>query len=241
MGACVSVHKDPDSTMKFRLSFGSKTDNLVIPSPVKNKPLVNVNYPIAEGGLKSQRSTSQVQQPTAARDFGSKEDAFFDSQPWLDSDCDDDFFSVNGDFTPSRGSTPVHHNFSAGLPRIDKAHFDDKTPGSVPQPSLKKSLSELFQENSRNKEVGEQDIIGNQNGVNGKTEAKNGLPPRSANSTPFASGSNSVCSTERTPNIRDYMMEKEEPMESMRCCLPRVLSSRNFSGRKTMSPARSMG
>lgn len=27
---------------------------------------------------------------------GSKEDAFFDSKPWLDSDCDDDFFSVNG-------------------------------------------------------------------------------------------------------------------------------------------------
>lgn len=27
---------------------------------------------------------------------GSKEDAFFDSKPWLDSDCEDDFFSVNG-------------------------------------------------------------------------------------------------------------------------------------------------
>lgn len=26
----------------------------------------------------------------------SKDEAFFDSQPWLDSDCDDDFLSVNG-------------------------------------------------------------------------------------------------------------------------------------------------
>lgn len=31
---------------------------------------------------------------------GSKEETFFDSQPWLDSDCDDDFFSVNGGKNP---------------------------------------------------------------------------------------------------------------------------------------------
>lgn len=27
---------------------------------------------------------------------GSKEENFYDSQPWLESDCEDDFFSVNG-------------------------------------------------------------------------------------------------------------------------------------------------
>lgn len=27
---------------------------------------------------------------------GSKDETFFDSQPWLESDCEDDFFSVNG-------------------------------------------------------------------------------------------------------------------------------------------------
>lgn len=27
---------------------------------------------------------------------GSKEEVFFDSQAWLDSDCDDDFHSVRG-------------------------------------------------------------------------------------------------------------------------------------------------
>ncbi|KAG5534726.1 hypothetical protein RHGRI_022748 [Rhododendron griersonianum] len=241
MGACVSIHKNPESNMKFRLSLGSKTENLVIPSPVKDKPTVNGNFPIADGGLKSQWSTSQP--PPTVRDIGSKEEAFFDSQPWLDSDCDDDFVSVNGDFTPSRGSTPVHHSFSAGPPRLDKAHFDAKTPDSKPTPSPKKRLSELFRESfQKNEEVGEQNIISNQNGVNGKTEAKSpkfGLPPRSANSTPFASGANSVCSTERTPTIGDYVIEKEEPMGSMRCCIPGVLSSRGFSGRKT--PPRSIG
>jgi len=29
-------------------------------------------------------------------DTGSKEEAFFDSKGWLDSDCEDDFYSVNG-------------------------------------------------------------------------------------------------------------------------------------------------
>lgn len=27
---------------------------------------------------------------------GSKEETFFDSRAWLDSDCEDDFYSVNG-------------------------------------------------------------------------------------------------------------------------------------------------
>jgi len=27
---------------------------------------------------------------------GNKEEMFFDSRAWLDSDCEDDFFSVNG-------------------------------------------------------------------------------------------------------------------------------------------------
>lgn len=150
---------------------------------------------------------------------------------------------LDADFTPSRGSTPVHHSFSAGPPRLDKTHFDAKTPGSEPPPSPKKRLSELFRESfQKNKEVGEQNIISNQNGVNGKTEAKSpkfGLPPRSANSNHFASGANSVCSNERTPTIGYYVIEKEEPMGSMRCCIPRVLSSRGFSGRKI--PPRSIG
>ena len=31
---------------------------------------------------------------------GSKEETFFDTQPWLESDCDDDFFSVKGGKNP---------------------------------------------------------------------------------------------------------------------------------------------
>jgi hypothetical protein len=52
--------------------------------------------------------------------FGSKEETFFDSKGWLDSDSDSDFQSVSGDFTPYRGSTPVHHKFSTGSPKVNK-------------------------------------------------------------------------------------------------------------------------
>lgn len=37
---------------------------------------------------------------------GSKEESFFDSQAWFESDCEDDFFSVNG------GKKPLQHEHS---------------------------------------------------------------------------------------------------------------------------------
>ncbi|GFY83168.1 hypothetical protein Acr_02g0014080 [Actinidia rufa] len=242
MGACVSVRKKPDSAMKLRLSFGSKTDKLVIPSPVKDKPLVNGDRPIAaDGAIQSQWSKSHP--VIAVRDFGSKEETFFDSQPWLESDCDDDFFSVKGDFTPSRGNTPVHHS-SAGTPLANRANFDDKTtPGSKPEPSPRKRLSELFRESlGGNQDFNNLIASDSQNGVNGKIEPKTtvlGLPPR-PDSTPFASGANSMCSSERTPN-GNYGPAKEKPIEPVQCCLPRMLSCRSFSERKKMSsPARNI-
>ncbi|KAI8533430.1 hypothetical protein RHMOL_Rhmol10G0009400 [Rhododendron molle] len=235
MGACVSVHKD------------SKTDKLVIPEPIKEKPIVNGDRPIVEGGLKSQWSQSHPVTATV-HSFGSKEEAFFDSQPWLESDCDDDFVSVNGDFTPSRGSTPVHQSFSARTLRVDAALFDDKTPSSKPEPSptSKKKLAELFRDSIRNKQdINDQTISGNQNGVNGKVEDKVttlGLPPRPANGIPFVSGADSASSSERTP-YSDYTSEKEkQPIKSVQCCLPRMLSTRSYrERRKKMSPTPSLG
>ncbi|KAG8064375.1 hypothetical protein GUJ93_ZPchr0004g38735 [Zizania palustris] len=43
---------------------------------------------------------------------GSKDEWFFEAKPWLDSDSEDDFHSVRGDFTPSRGTTPDHQRQS---------------------------------------------------------------------------------------------------------------------------------
>ncbi|KAK2992874.1 hypothetical protein RJ640_028116 [Escallonia rubra] len=230
MGSCVSAHRDPESAMRLRITFGSKSDKLVIPpSPVKDKPLINGDQPVNDVVLKSHWSPSRP--VTSFRDFGSKEEAFFDSQAWLESDCEDDFMSVKGDFTPSRGSTPVHHSFSAGPPRPNRAVFEDQIP-SKPELSptdKKKRLSDLFKESlPSNQDGDEQSTLGNEDGTGEKT------------GTPYIFGANSVSTSERTPN-GDIKPGRVRSLRAAQCCLPRLVSSRSFSERKKMSPAPIVG
>ncbi|GMJ04340.1 hypothetical protein HRI_004103200 [Hibiscus trionum] len=215
MGSCVSVHKAPqESAMKLGLSFHSKTDSLIIPpSPVKEKSSANAHFALTS------------QSPYSFKDFGSKEETFFDSRAYLESDCEDDFFSVNGDFTPSRGNTPVHHSFSMGTPQVNKATVDG-SPLSVSETSpmgKKKKLLELFRESVRETgDVNELNTSSNQDVSNG---------------TPYVSGVNSLCSSERIAN-GDSPMFKEKPLKSMQRCLPSFVSCSSFNERKKkMSPA----
>ncbi|XP_076926665.1 uncharacterized protein LOC143589931 [Bidens hawaiensis] len=127
MGGCVSNHQKPSAM---------KVTGLFAPS---NNDVHNINGDLA--------ACSPAKSTTAFKDFGSKDETFFDTQAWLDSDCDDDFMSVKGEFTPSRGNTPVHHNFSAG---------NNKPPVAVspsqPSPNgqeKKMRLSDLFKDNLR--------------------------------------------------------------------------------------------
>lgn len=143
---------------------------------------------------------------------------------------------ISADFTPSRGSTPVHQNF-AGTPRVNR------TPGSTPgRPPIgkKMKLAELFRQSAKEDSEDQhhdEHTQGSQNAANGKTGVKTTildvLP--STDDTHYISGANSMCSSERTTN-GDSIMEK--PMKSIECCLPRLVSSRVFSERKKkMSPA----
>ncbi|CAN6248289.1 unnamed protein product, partial [Urochloa humidicola] len=71
---------------------------------------------------------------------GSKDESFFEARPWLDSDSEDDFYSVR-DFTPSRSSTPDH-------PRLITS-FSGRVPVDRSKPSLiqkKQRLLDLLQE-----------------------------------------------------------------------------------------------
>ncbi|CAN1273385.1 Uncharacterized protein At3g27210 [Linum perenne] len=209
MGSCVSsLHKG--SAMKMGLSFGSKPEKLVLPdSPVKDKHVVT-------------SATAPLDLPiNRFNSYGSKEESFFDSQPWLESDGEDDFHSVRGDFTPSRGSTPVHHSFSAGTPQHNKPVAEAIPSYSMPEvsPSGKKRLSDLFKDSMRENNRNMSDFL-----------------PKSGDSTPYVSGVNSVCSSERTPNREALVNEKS--FKSMQCCLPSIISRRSFSDRKKrMSPA----
>ena len=156
----------------------------------------------------------------------------------------------NADFTPSRGSTPIHPSLlSVGIPRGANTDFsNDKTPGTIAESSpgdRKKRLAELFQESlGRDQDFDFQNTSAsaNQNGMNGEIENRTtirGILPRSRDGTPFVSGTNSMCSSERTPNDDSSSRpEKEKSTMSVRCCLPRMLSSRIARERKErMSPA----
>ncbi|KAJ7970675.1 F-box domain containing protein [Quillaja saponaria] len=210
MGSCASLHRKSEADMKLRFSFGSKTDKLVIPpSPIKDKAN-NGNFLIDDLALKSKWSPSRS--TTNFTDYGSKEEAFFDSQAWLDSDCDDDFYSVNGEFTPSRGNTPVHHSFALGTPQ-GKVVYENSTPGSIAERSpteKKKNLLELFRDSVRD----DQDVD-DQN----------------------TSGTDSVCSSERIVS-GDSSSIREKSIKSVQCCLPSFVSCRSFSGRRrNINPA----
>uniref|UniRef100_A0A0E0KPM5 Uncharacterized protein n=1 Tax=Oryza punctata TaxID=4537 RepID=A0A0E0KPM5_ORYPU len=71
---------------------------------------------------------------------GSKDESFFEARPWLDSDSEDDFHSVRGDFTPSRGTTPDHQRQSPFAGRIS---VDRSEPSLIEK---KQRLLELLQE-----------------------------------------------------------------------------------------------
>lgn len=122
--------------------------------------------------------------------------------------------------------------------------MEGRPPGSIPEPSpagKKKRLAELFQESSReDQDVNDVHTSGNQSITSGKMEVKPTILdvlPKSGNGTPFVSGTNSVCSSERTAN-GDALIEREKSIKSVQCCLPSLISCRSFSERKKkMSPA----
>ncbi|XP_076908082.1 uncharacterized protein At3g27210-like [Bidens hawaiensis] len=197
MGSCVSTQQR-SSAMKVQV--------------------VNIDKPPADLASKRPRSPAKSL-PSSFRDnYSSKEETFFDSHAWLDSDCDDDFMSVNGEFTPSRGSTPVHHNFSSGNNKPHSAVFP--CPPSPSGSEKKIRLSDLFKDSLRagNYEFeNEQDGEQVQKGANLKAES------------PL------VQDTEVVTNNGHGLKIKRERFGR---CFPALLSSRSSStnGRKMMSP-----
>ncbi|XP_008794575.2 uncharacterized protein At3g27210-like [Phoenix dactylifera] len=239
MGSCVSVQKNTDSAMGFRLGLGSKAKRFFIPSPAKEKPL-NGQSPVGGFDFKSKVVDSGL--GLRSTEFGSREEIFFDSRGWLESDCEDDFYSVNGEFTPSRGSTPNYQTSTAATTRLNNAFFADKFPDSKsePSPTGRRKLADLLQETSNGEKDVEQNASEKKIEMNGKPDGYKinfHQPPKSLDGTPYT-GVNSVYSNEATAT-RDSKNRKERTWRNAHCCLPSLVQTSSFDEtheRQKMSP-----
>ncbi|KAF9607707.1 hypothetical protein IFM89_038247 [Coptis chinensis] len=222
MGSCASVYKKEDA---------AKND----------KPINGECPPVSVLSFKSQSSPMLPQ--TGFRDFGSKEEIFFDSQAWLESDCDDDFLSVNGDFipscgnTPSRGNTPNHQSSFIGTPQLNKTIFMGTAENMKPEFSptgKKKKLSDLFRESFQVDEDS-----GDRNTDDGTLEVKPtklGIQSNASHESPYTSGANSDSNSKKTPS-RDSISERVKSSRTgHQCCLPSLVPNRRSSEKKMLTP-----
>ncbi|KAD7478713.1 hypothetical protein R6Q59_005533 [Mikania micrantha] len=186
MGACISSHHKASAT-KLQPSFDPtvKPDHssVIHPSPGTGKPSAMVEHVAVE----SQLPPSPSPAPATVSEFGSKEETFFDTQAWIDSDYEDEFMSVNGEFTPSRGNTPVHPSLNQGTPRLnvgvtftDHIGPHDSTSEPSPTPTEKRRrLLDLFKESRRDKHDSNFEIVEPSNKDGKMGSDKDGLKPKS--------------------------------------------------------------
>jgi hypothetical protein len=228
MGSCASVHKDSGVPKKLFLSLPDKA------KAANGKAGGGGGVaPVGDGFGDLKYKIEGEQQPPAfgpkSSDSGSKDEVFFESRAWLDSDCEDDFYSVNGDFTPSRGSTP---NYQPRTPTVMANVFQ---PGnthnfksSEPSPTGRKKLAELLQESMHNGSEENTDITKSEKQQR-QTSAADGKP---------VSESSSTSSTEPTP-MRAAKSRKERSWYTGHCCLPSFVHSLSLDeseSRQKMNP-----
>uniref|UniRef100_A0A7N0VJG3 Uncharacterized protein n=1 Tax=Kalanchoe fedtschenkoi TaxID=63787 RepID=A0A7N0VJG3_KALFE len=164
----------------------------------------------------------------------SLEEVFFDSQVWLDSDIED-YFSVDGDFTPSRDNTPIHPR---SVVQAYETQYADKNLDIGPITSSpsdgKKRLSELFGESLSDEKNSNSDVRPSQEAYRKMTrDAKPEVRHVSSqHGSPYASVTSSICSsTERTPT-KGLKRSKYKSGCSSPCCLPSLARSLSFGEKK---------
>lgn len=205
MGSCVSsshntIKTSSDSAVKLSALISEADTTSPVKNDIINPATINGNSFI----------------DSAPRD-SSEEIKFFDSRGWLDSESEDDFMSVDGEFTPSRGTTPVHHKLCDQTPEADETKYED-----VPSPTdNKKRLIELFKETQDQDEDEEEDDV-----AEGKARACLWLrtPVRSsAPATPY--NNNNYNDTER-------QQLKRVKSAAQGGCVLRLVSCTSFTERR---------
>ena len=129
----------------------------------------------------------------------------------------------HADYIPSGSNSPNYQRNTLGKPQLNEVSFSDGLPHSKPESSptdKKMRLSELLKESLQEEQVNSED----------QTAGK--ICQKSSEKSPCVSQLNSICSSERTPNI-DPKQEKEETLKATQCCLPSFVQSLSFRERKT--------
>ncbi|CAM0884374.1 unnamed protein product [Alopecurus aequalis] len=231
MGSCASVHKDDVGLPQKQLLSSS-------PPPPKEGFVDGKGGAAVGDVLVDLRRKIEEQGGFKTHDSGSKDEMFFESQGWLESDCDDDFHSVNGDFTPSRGNTPnyqprantvMSNIFLPNNVQDSKSSEPSPTGPSEPSPSGRRKLAELLQEAMQN---GREEST-----ATGEADSsKNGDQQVAAAGKPVSEPSSS-CSTEATP-MREARSRKERSWYTGGCCLPPFVHSLTLEdeGRQKTGP-----
>ncbi|GMI87699.1 hypothetical protein HRI_002439200 [Hibiscus trionum] len=201
MGNCVTVYKNKDVA---DMDLGVR-----IQSPIKEK---NVGRELSVAGHDSRSQNPSLEHDeTSFRDMGKAGESFFDSQPWLDSDCDD-FFSVNGDSVSSSGNSPNHQKSFRESSIPDQNRSLDCAENAVPA-DTKKLLIELFRESFDDDEA------------NNDPSSKQRLENKPSTRSPYESTPNSAPSNGK-------------PAQSAQRCLPSLVRNMSFGERKKrLSPA----
>ncbi|KAK8477078.1 hypothetical protein V6N11_034891 [Hibiscus sabdariffa] len=184
------------------------------------------NKDVADMDL-SVRIQSPIKENNVA-DIGKAEESFFDSLPWLDSDCDD-FFSVNGDSVSSSGNSPNHQKSFRESSISDKNQSLDGAENAVPAESptdTKKQLIELFRESFDDDDAN-----------NDQSSKQQRLENKPSTRSPYESIPNSAPSSGTTP-CRGCLPRTEKPAQFAQRCLPSLMRSMSFGERKKrLSPA----
>ncbi|KAK1318257.1 hypothetical protein QJS10_CPB04g00290 [Acorus calamus] len=131
------------------------------------------------------------------------------------------FKSPDFDFTPSRGSTPIHPGSILNKPLIIDGLFDTKS-----EPSPRKKLAALLQETSLEDKSPDTQNVPNET-LEFKKATNPTQPPKSSNGTPHRSDTNSINNGTPDKESGDAKHKKERVSKSAQCCLPSLGRSRS--------------
>ncbi|CAN6447047.1 unnamed protein product [Victoria cruziana] len=228
MGSCISGQKRFGSSAKQSQSVEANGDGFV------------------EEGKKRETRLSSDGSSRRENNYGSKDETFFDSLAWLESDCDEDFVSVYGDFTPSRGNTWNQQEISPGTGRPTISYIVSTISDAKEQASPtdnKKRLEDLFRE-TKEKDENVSSALSLQSSTtdqhfHGKSpefEKPNvPVPLKALIATPTSSEANSTGVGDTTPNGNDLKVDCRKAAKGSQCCMPNLLPSFSFNEKKKLS------